>query len=147
MSWLRSIFEPKAVEHWTSPGDKAAHRRERKRLSENHYNRAHAIAAWLLATLVAVNAATFATDLGKVHPEPFVAGIVLAILSGFASWQEAQDKTGLYYIESLPETAVTDHGRKLSRRWRWRGTALRLAARGLNWASLVAFLVGCWLST
>jgi hypothetical protein len=147
MGILHRLFEPLSVEEWSTPEEKAAHRRERKRLSENYYNRAHSIAAWLLATLVAVNGAALATDLGKNHPLPFVIGVVLAVLSGFASWQEAEDKTGLHYIESLPSDAVTGHGRKRFSRWRWRWPALRLAAKVLNWGSLSVFVVGCWLRT
>lgn len=146
MSILHRIFEPKQVEHWVTLEEQAAHRRERKRLSENHYNRAQAIAAWLLATLVAVNGGALATDLMKGYPVPFVAGIVLAVLSGFASWQEAQDRTGLHYVESLPETALTAAGRKLYDTWRWRWPALRLGAKWLNWASLLAFVTGCWFN-
>lgn len=140
------MFEAKPVEHWSDPQEQAAHRRERKRLSENHYNRAQAVAAWLLATLVAVNGGALATDLAKAHPLPFVVGVVLAILSGFASWQEAQDRTGLHYLESLPGAALTEYGRNRFETWRWRWAALRFAAKVLNWGSLLAFVVGCWCS-
>jgi len=147
MSRLHKVFEAVPVEQWSNVEEEAAHRRERKRLSENHYNRAQALAAWLLATLVAVNGGALATDIGKVSAAPFVVGIVLAVLSGFASWQEAQDRSALHYVESLPEAALTPYGRKRSGTWRWRWPALRLLAKWLNWASLVAFIVGCWFGS
>lgn len=146
MSRLHKLFEATPVERWSNVAEEAAHRRERKRLSEIHYNRAQALAAWLLATLVAVNGGALATNLGKVNAVPFVAGIVLAIVSGFASWQEAQDRSGLHYVESLPDASLTAYGRKRSNTWRWRWPALGLAAKWLNWASLSAFIVGCWHS-
>jgi hypothetical protein len=88
MNWLHRLIEPQAIEKWSNPEDEEAFRKERRRLSENHYNRAQAIAAWLLATLVAVNGGALAADLAKDHPSSFVIGVILAILSGFASWQE-----------------------------------------------------------
>jgi hypothetical protein len=138
--WL----EAKPVEQWSDAGQEEAHRLERKRLSENHYNRAHALAAWLLATLVAVNGGALATKfVERQHSAWFVAGVVLAILSGFASWQEAQDRTGLHYIESLPRANITPYGAKRAATWRWRWRALNLSAKVLNCLSLATFIAGC----
>lgn len=138
--WL----EAKAIEQWSDTGQEDAHRVERKRLSENHYNRAYSVAAWLLATLVAVNGGALATKfVEREHAAWFVAGVVLAILSGFASWQEAQDRSGLHYVESLPKDNVTAHGLRREETWKWRWRASNLAAKLLNYASLVAFISGC----
>lgn len=147
MSWLRRTFEPQPIEQWSSDEERAAFRRERKRLSENHYNRANSLAAWLLATLVAVNGGAVAIDgVGRAYGLPFVVGIVAAILSGFASWQEAQDRMGLHYIESLDPANRTKQADRRESLWAWRGPALRIAAKVLNWASLGAFIAGCVLA-
>jgi len=146
MGRLHKIFTPPPVTTWTDDAQREADRKERKRLSENHYVRAQAMVAWLLATLVAVNGGALATEhVSGSEAWPFVVGVVLAILAGFATWQESQDRTGLHYLESLASANITDHGRALAERWRWRWPALRLFARWLNWGSLAFFVLGCLL--
>ncbi|MDT0576023.1 hypothetical protein RM533_07465 [Croceicoccus sp. F390] len=146
MDSLNRIFQPQPVEQWELPDEQNEHRAERKRLSENHYIRAQAMAAWLLATLVAINGGALATNLVSVSDAtPFVSGIILAVLSGFASWQEAQDRSGLHYLESLPAGRTTAFGLKLKRKWQWRGPASGVAAKLLNWLSSGAFVIGCMM--
>ena len=145
MELLHKLFKPKPVEQWNDPHEMVEHRKQRKRLSETNYMRAQALAAWLLATLVAVNGGALATDFTKVgDAPPFVMGVVLAILSGFSSWQEAQDRSGMHYIESLAAENITQYGQKLECKLQWRAPALRFAAKALNWSALAAFVIGCW---
>lgn len=139
------------LENWQDQEEEDAHRKERKRLSENHYNRAQSLAAWLLATLVAVNGSATLTTLSRAAPLPngarlpalaFVVGLILAIISGFSSWRDAQDRSGLYYLESLRPDQLGDEGKRrkliLVARSRWLGAA----ARYTNYASLAALITG-----
>ena len=144
MSTLHRWFQHKPVEKWDKPDQEADHRRERKRLSEHHYGRSQALSAWLLATLVGINGGALASKFIDATEAPcFVLGIIFAILAGFASWQEAQDRSGLHYVESLPLENVTFHGERLAQTWQWRWPALRLASKALNWLSLLSFVLGC----
>lgn len=148
MRLLRRVFEPHPVERWDGEEQTDDHRRERKRLSENHYLRAQALAAWLLATLVGVNGGAIAIDFtGQEHAAPFAVGVVLALVSGFASWQESQDRTGLHYVESLRAENVTDFGKRKQQTWRWRSRVMNLVAKVANIGSLAAFIMGCvWIA-
>jgi hypothetical protein len=141
-----------ADETWHTAEEEAEHRKERKRLSENHYNRAQALAAWLLATLVAVNGgATVAIitskgelpDSARLPSIAFTAGLILAIISGFCSWRDAYHRSSLYYFESLRVDQLgASARRKMESAATW---SKRLApwARYTNFASLAAFLTGC----
>lgn len=138
--------DARTIEVWHDENEKEEHRRERKRLSENHYVRSQALTAWLLATLVAVNGGAMAVDfVGKTDAAPFAIGVVLAILSGFSSWQESQDRNGLHYVESLRDNNVTAYGKARQKTWRWRSRVTNVLAKALNIASLSAFVVGCVL--
>jgi hypothetical protein len=139
------------LESWQSEAEEEAHRVERKRLSENYFNRAHTLAAWLLATLVAVNGGAViaivsrqALPTGAYRPAMvFVVGLVLALASGLLSWWEAQDRSGLYYIESLRPDRRTIWASKRMHRLQRRVSFLRKAARFANYASLFVFVAGC----
>jgi hypothetical protein len=145
-----------ALERWGDQGEVEAHRAERKRLSENHYNRGHSLTAWLLATLVGVNGTAAAAiltrggevpDGGRLPAIAFVAGIVLAIISRFFASAEARDKSGLYYIESLRPDQLSSEGEKKKRLWERRGKVLGVIARLTNYASLAAFVLGAaWVA-
>ncbi len=95
-----------------------AFREERKRLSENHFNKANTLGAWLLATLVATNAAAAVATLSRAKEAGGLAdaalasggGAVLAILSGFFAVWEANDRSALYYWESYGEENMTEDG-------------------------------------
>jgi hypothetical protein len=147
--------EPLALEVWQTEEEARAYRVERKRLSENHFNRAHTLAAWLLATLVAVNGGAGITLLSRIEaigpaaraPSlAFVIGVSLAIVSGFASWWEAQDRSLLYYLESLRDDQLSAEGTKRKSFLPARVGLLRKTARGTNYASLLCFFIGCALA-
>ncbi|MFN3387418.1 MAG: hypothetical protein ACK40O_00690 [Allosphingosinicella sp.] len=140
------------LETWASEEEAAEHRRERKRLSENQFNRAQSLAAWLLATLVAVNGGAVvailsiqeaARDGGRLPTVAFTIGIVLAVLSGFCSWREAYHKSKLYYFESLRDDQLTSAAKKHKVRAGSRATLLGRFARYTNYGSLLGFVAGC----
>jgi zinc transporter ZupT len=128
----------------------ADERAEFKRFSEHHYGRAQTLAAWLLATLVAVNSGAGLSLLSAARPpneslaQPvlaFVAGVVCAILSGLASWQAAFDQAGTNFLKSkATRTSAQDNE---LRKWGKRGTNLEKGSRLLNAASLLCFVGGC----
>jgi hypothetical protein len=139
-------------ETWQTAEEEAEHRKERKRLSENHYNRAQALAAWLLATLVAVNGGAAIAIVAREHPVPdgarlpalaFIAGVVLAITSGFCSWRDAYHRSSLYYFESLRPDQLTSSGERRKKRAAAWSALLAPLARYVNYAALAAFVVGC----
>jgi hypothetical protein len=146
MGWLQEVLGTEPVERWDSKAQTEEFRRERKRLSENHYLRAQALTAWLLATLVAVNGAGLAIQQNSpAQKTSFAVGVILAILSGFASWQVSQDRNGLHYVESLAPENVTAYGLRREKTWRRRWPVVNLLAKLLNHASLLAFITGCVL--
>lgn len=136
-----------------NPEELAAERKESKRFSEHHYGRAQNLAAWLLATLVAVNSGaalallsferSLDLDLHKTAAA-FVAGVVTAILSGFASWQAAFDQAGEYFVLSKASKGPAEE--KNLKLWQTRGKFLEIASRVLNYASLGLFIFGCALA-
>lgn len=140
------------LEKWQTQEEEDAHRIERKRLSENYFNRSHTLAAWLLATLVAVNGGAVLATISRPHPVPagayepalaFVLGLTLALASGLCSWWEAQDRSALYYIESLrPDRRTASASRRMVKLKRSAST-LRKAARFANYGSLITFVAGC----
>lgn len=125
------------------------HRIERKRLSENHYNRAQGLAAWLFATLVASNGAAalalLSTDqnINKAPALLFTAGVILAIMAGRYSWLEAWDKSGIFYAESLRDHQIEREGRARLTFWRRRARRSHVFARAAMLMSLWAFIVAC----
>lgn len=140
------------LERWGSQAEEDTHRAERKRLSENYFNRAHTLAAWLLATLVAVNGGAVLATVSRAAPVPegaykpallFLLGLALALASGLFSWWEAQDRSALYYVESLRPDQRTARATKKMAEWRRRTGYLRKAARFANYGSLFAFIGGC----
>jgi hypothetical protein len=125
---------------------------ERKRLSENHYNRANTIGAWLLATLVATNLAAAAAVMSYGNDRPvsemlpltaFVIGVVSAIVSGFVATMEARKRSTLYYLESYGEEALEPEGLALLQNSRMVAPRLSRIARWLNYGSLGSFVIGC----
>jgi hypothetical protein len=140
------------LEQWETQEEEDAHRLERKRLSENYFNRAQTLSAWLLATLAAVNGGAILATISRPTPIPtgahkpaivFVLGLAMALTSGLCSWWEAQDRSALYYIESLrPDRRTVAANARLLRLKR-RVSHLRIAARLTNYGSLFAFLGGC----
>jgi hypothetical protein len=123
------------------------HRAEHKRFSENHYNRAQTIAAWLLATLVAVNTSggvAIVSAAKRTDRQPalaFALGVALAVLSGLCTWGEALNYAGFHYVKSqerptAEEEEMRDGSNMLAPR-------LATAALWLNGAALTAFIVGC----
>jgi hypothetical protein len=139
-------------ETWHTAEEEADHRKERKRLSENHYNRAQGLAAWLLATLVAVNGAAVIAILTRDHPVPdadrlpaiaFIAGVILAITSGFCSWRDAYQRSSLYYFESLRADQLTAVGQRRKERAATWSKLLAPLTRYTNYAALFAFVGGC----
>jgi antibiotic biosynthesis monooxygenase (ABM) superfamily enzyme len=113
------------------------------------------LAAWLLATLVAVNGGAgltmlsrieIAHDGARVPALVFVFGVIFAILSGLASWWEAQDRSSLYYVESLREDQRSERAKREKSFWARRARCLRKTARWVNYASLASFLIGCALA-
>lgn len=144
-----------AWEKWQSAGEFEAHRAERKRVSENYFNRAHSLAAWLLATLVAVNGAAALAILGHDSASlpklisaatAFTFGVIFALFSGLFSWNEAQDKNSLYYLQSLREEQLEEVAQRLRRRYAWRAPMFKYLAISTNYVSMTAFVVGCWLT-
>jgi hypothetical protein len=127
-----------------SPSEEAR-RAESKRFSEHNYNRAQTLAAWLLATLVAVNTSGAAAILtAKLHYAAlsgFSGGVVFAILSGIASWGEAFNKAGLHYVQSLP-APDEDEQRTADKCKKW-APRLFAAALVFNMLALAGFIVGC----
>jgi hypothetical protein len=131
-------------------------REERKRLSENHFNRANTIGAWLLATLAATNLAAAAAVLAFAKGGPasaassafaFVAGVIAAILSGFVASIEAGLRSRLYYLESYGEERLTAEGLKHLKRAKWWAPRLSWTGRLLNGLSLLAFIIGAvWIA-
>lgn len=121
-------------------------RREHKRFSENHYNRSQTLAAWLLATLVAVNTSGAAAIIAAVKDadrQPaiaFAVGVALAIASGMCSWGEAHAHAGLHYVKSLATWDEED--RKTKRIAEWQANAFALWSPILNVLSLIASIVG-----
>ena len=142
-------------ERWQSAEEVEAYRAERKRVSENYFNRAHSLAAWLLATLVAVNGAAVLGIMGRDPPVPaglvtaaipFTLGIILALVSGLSSWNEAQDKNSLYYIQSLREDQLEPIAQRLKRRYSWRAPVFKFLAITTNYLAMAAFVIGCWMA-
>jgi hypothetical protein len=122
-------------------------RDEHKRFSENHYNRAQTLAAWLLATVVAVNtsgAAGLMAAAEGADRQPaiaFAAGVALAVMSGLASWAEAYNHAGLHFVKSLE--APSEDERSRCTKCEWWAPRLASTALVLNVAALVAFVAGC----
>jgi hypothetical protein len=123
-----------------------AKRREHKRFSESHYNRAQTLAAWLLATLVAVNtsgAAAIIAAAKGADRQPAIAfaiGVALAVASGMCSWGEAHAHAGIHYVRSL---AIWDEEDRKTRRVAERqADAFALWSPILNVISLTTFIVG-----
>ena len=130
----------------TSADQQTEKRREHKRFSENHYNRSQTLAAWLLATLVAVNTSGAAAiiaatkDADRQPAIAFAIGVALAIASGMCSWGEAHAQAGLHYVRSLVELSEEDQRTK--RIAEWQASAFWLWSPILNGLSLLAFIVG-----
>ena len=127
--------------------DKAADkRREHKRFSENHYNRAQTLAAWLLATLVAVNtsaaAAIIATvkDADRQPAVAFAAGVASAVASGMFSWGEAFKHSDYHYGEIQEKLNKADRSRQESSKKL--APFFASAAVTLNIVSLAFFVAG-----
>lgn len=128
-------------------------RREHKRFSENHYNRAQTLAAWLLATLVAVNtsgAAAILTAAKGADRQPaimFAIGVALAVASGMCSWAEAFRHSDFHFGESH---APDDLNEADKRRWDRSKTLAPMYADlavALNILALSGFVIGCiWAS-
>lgn len=144
-------WEPKAYERMASPAEEDAYRAERKRISENHFNRSYTLAAWPLATLAGINGTAAALMVGgltkrsAVSPAAalaFIFGVVLAVLAGFLGTQEARDRSNIYYVESMRPEQLTDHGRAVYDTCRRRAWWLRQAGAVLNYLSLAAFVGG-----
>ena len=152
--WLGLYKAGRRPEQWEAvpEADDDDFRKERKRLSEHHFNRAHTLGAWLLATLVGVNGAAAGAVLSssslehsdRVAALAFVAGIVLAVVAGFFTSQEARDHSTRSYVESVKPAnrgAWGQHFLTLSKR---RGRVAGIAARLANYASLGSFVAGVW---
>lgn len=122
-------------------------RSEHKRFSENHFNRAQTLAAWLLATLVAINSAAGAAVLSALKGDQrgaamwFASGVVLAVVSGILSWAEAHDRAGLHYVLSREKPSGKEG--RLRDRCDKRAPLLAELAIGANVISLLLFVVGC----
>jgi hypothetical protein len=154
-SWLRTwaAGASPVLEVFVDEEDERAFRAERKRLSENNYNRAQSLAAWLMATLVATNGAGAATLLGGAAPlvesvgtRPvlcFIGGVIAALTAGFGSWLEAQDRSGLHYWESRPSAGLSNEAARQMCWLQFKSAWFRRAARVANATSLAAFIVGC----
>lgn len=108
---------------------------ENRRLSEVSHAKAQSIAAWLLATLVAVNTsgagAVLALDANHDAAIAFASGVFLAILSGMASWGEATVGAVVLFMLSVPELNRFDLQR-LDRHAFWSRILFR-----------TAFAIGC----
>lgn len=141
-----------------TPGQREAFREERKRLSENHFNRANTLGAWLLATLVATNVAAAVASLSRAKDAPtfsdvalvFGGGTVLAILSGFFAVWEAGNRSALYYWESYGEENITEEGLLRVDKLVGRAPRLTWSVRVLNMLSLACLVAGmflAWLAT
>jgi hypothetical protein len=148
---IAALIVPVHIEQVVDPEDTSAAdewRRERKRLSENHYVRSQNLVAWLLATLVAVNGAgalNFIRAHSPAASATFVLGVILAIGSGFAAQHESQARSELHFYESQAKIKPAAKRRKARMRlFPWR---LRRLAALLNYLSLAAFIAGCLIST
>jgi hypothetical protein len=141
------------LEIWDSEQEAELHRLERKRLSENHYNRGHSLSAWLLATLVAVNGGAALSVMSRTDPMMstegarlpalvFAGGVVCAILSGLLSSREAHRRSNQYYFESLRDAQLSPEGKAKHQQSKLWGMRLGRAARLTNYLSLSLFVAG-----
>jgi hypothetical protein len=127
-------------------------REDHKRMSVEQFNRASGIAAWLLATLVAVNTsgagASLAFAKNMEAAGAFAIGIVLAIFSGITSWLEAFSLAQAHHFASLDESDLRYDEEMLQKyRVTRQSRSLLLNSFVSNILSLAAFSVGCVLAS
>lgn len=135
------------------------------------FTRADALAAWLLATLVAINtsgagASALSLSANKRAAIAFAAGVFLAVLSGMTSWGEAYSHGSALSVERLSaqwrqlmergeqrlDPQIVDESVKFIESGLWYRTRIVFAralfpiAFILNVLSLSAFAIGCLMA-